>query len=387
MDVLPDELWLEIIDQATHVPYELDPNLDDYFRIPRPLEVETSIRENMQTRRTLVQISRSFHRWASPILYRTVILDTAKAVNRLYIEANDNDVSRSSKRFFVRRLHVVVGDKWSFWFQIGAAARENLMSLLPNIIIYHSRGELYDQDSAVLTPLDSYATLSRLQAVECASVGVTFVNLGWTIARLIHNSPMIRVFLICLPRDACSSANLCALRHLKSCYFHHLQWDENAESSTPNGAPAQPETPPIRSLRYINTGSDICPHIAQNITTIEIQQWSWVPGQEIRPVNLDQFPRLRTLILHGRAHGWTISAAQKSLREIGLSMNDADSSGLDDHDDLVFDRIAQLPMKVERVRVLYYVIDFVVEPRLANSIQRLRARGTRVEDMHGNLLH
>src|SRR5260370_29729690 len=106
--LLPNELWLAIIEAATFVPSELDPNIYDRFNIPSSADVGILVTANLPTRHSLVRVSWQFREWTLPILYRTIVVRNARQVNGLYstFSSSTDNLGRLVLRFHlsVKRL-------------------------------------------------------------------------------------------------------------------------------------------------------------------------------------------------------------------------------------------------------------------------------------------
>jgi hypothetical protein len=71
---LPHELWMEIVEDTTYIPGELDYRTYDPFLSPSPRNLEQAIAQVLPTRHSFTLVSQFFHSVALPILYQTLLI-------------------------------------------------------------------------------------------------------------------------------------------------------------------------------------------------------------------------------------------------------------------------------------------------------------------------
>jgi hypothetical protein len=72
---------MEVVEEATYIPGELDYRPYDPFLSPSPLNLEQAVTQFLPTRYAFVLVSRFFHNVALPILYQTLLITDC---NRLW---------------------------------------------------------------------------------------------------------------------------------------------------------------------------------------------------------------------------------------------------------------------------------------------------------------
>jgi len=109
---LPLELWMEIIENATHILGELDYRTYDPFHSPSARNLEQAVAQVLPTRYSLTLVSHFFHKVALPILYQTLSITDC---NRLWsiMQCLDANAARSrvshnvqQHALLVKRIHL-----------------------------------------------------------------------------------------------------------------------------------------------------------------------------------------------------------------------------------------------------------------------------------------
>lgn len=109
---LPYELWMEIVENATHIPGELDYHTYDPFQSPPARCLEEAVAQVLPTRYSFTLVSRFFHRVALPILYQTLLISDCNQLWNIMrcLDANTTRSRMSSNvqehALLVKRIHL-----------------------------------------------------------------------------------------------------------------------------------------------------------------------------------------------------------------------------------------------------------------------------------------
>lgn len=109
---LPYELWMEIVENATHISGELDYRTYDPFQSPPARCLEEAVAQVLPTRYSFTLVSRFFHKVALPILYQTLLITDCNQLWNIMrcLDANTTR-SRTSPNvqehaLLVKRIHL-----------------------------------------------------------------------------------------------------------------------------------------------------------------------------------------------------------------------------------------------------------------------------------------
>jgi len=358
MDTLPDELLLEVIHCATDVASELDSNLDDRFNVPSPTDMEEMLKAIMPTRRALVQVSRHLWSLATPALYRSVIITHPHTLNLLFRSIKTSGERSLLFRHGVRRFHLSIRNeyRWNIF-----PDTEELMKYLPNLKITCARGCLPTTKPLLFSALEPATSFHHLEAIEY-SFGAHFLIIMEPTINLLRSSPNLRVFLVPYDQYSVFKPNLYAFKYLRGCYIDAMIHSSpsgdsigpNLEDTNKQPLSSQTPFPPLRSLYF--TGEipqNINHNLTRHITLLNLAYYMQSPDNN--PLDLSQFPQLRTLVISPSPHQWYFKVSDKNdkLREVGVH-SDVHSSGSIDMRDCraLVELVLGFPVRIQRLRLL-----------------------------------
>jgi len=362
MNTLPNELLSEVILDATDVEAELDSNLDDHFRVPLQTDMEEMLKAAMLTRKALVQVSKRFWDLATPALYRSVIITHPHTINLLFKTIMGERSFLFRHR--VRRFHLSIRhDLREYWWDV-APGTAKLMKYLPNLKIYCAMGRLHPNSPLLFTPLDPATSFPHLEAVEhSVYYHHSTIRAPISISNLLHSSPNLRVFLLPDYLGSNPNSDTYAFKSLRGCYVDDLtniipsnsSIDPNLEDTNQQTLSSQPPFLHLRSLSFWgHKHPKIDRNLALYITLLDLSpRW----GMEMDVLDLSQFPRLRTLVMHPAPEWWKFkfSDDHDELREVGIrSETHKRWYPVVDWKDIrtVVEHVLGLPAPIQRLRFL-----------------------------------
>jgi len=394
MNTLPDELLLQVIHYATDVASELDSNLDDCFRVPSPADMEEMLKTVMPTRRVLALVSRHLWSLATPALYRSVIITHPHTFNLLFRSIKTSGERSLLFRRGVRRFHLSIRNRYQWDIFPGT---EELMKYLPNLKITCARGWRHPTKPLLFTALDPATSFHHLEAIEY-SFGTHFLMVMTPTINLLRSSPNLRVFLV--PCHKYSKPNLYAFKYLRGCYIDDMIHSSPSDDSIgpdledTNKQPLSSQTPfpPLRSLYF--TGEiyqNINHNLTRHITLLYLAYYMGSPEKD--PLDLSQFPQLRTLVISPAPHLWYFKVSDKNdkLREVGVHSDVHPLHPIDMRDcRALVELVLGLPVRIQRLRVLgfdmcrvYAALGLYRSIELVTWRKELEERGISLEGPNG----
>ena len=396
MNTLPDELLLELIHCATGVTSELDPNLDDRFRVPSTADMEEMLKAVMPIRRTLVQVSRRFWDLAIPVLYRSILITQPQTLNLFFKSITESGERSLIFRQGVRRFHLSIINSYQWGVAPGT---EELMKYLPNLKISSVRGWPHPTKPLLFTALDPATSFPHLEAVE-HSYGTQFSLILQPTINLLGFSPNLRVFLVPYDQETECKPNLYAFKHLRGCYIDAMIYSRPSDDrigpshEATNTQPLSSQTPfpPLRSLCFTgeihkNINYELTRHITWLNLVFYLQQ------REENTLDLSQFPQLRTLVISPTPNQWYFKISKKNdkLREVGVH-SDVHPFGSIDMSDChaLVELVLGLPVRIQRLRFLgislcrvYAALGLHQSTELLTGRKELEERGISLEGPNG----
>jgi hypothetical protein len=360
MDALPDELQLEVIRCATDVSGELDPNLDDRFRVPSQTDMEEMLRAAMPTRRALVQVSRRFWSWATPALYRSVVITHPHTINLLFKSIMECGERSLVFRHRVQRFHLSI--PYEQLWRGAVPGTEELIQYLPNLKIFCGMGRLHPTRPLLFSPLDPATSFPHLEAVEysCAHHAPDVIE---SISHLLRSSPNLRVFLVPYHEPSKPNPDVYAFKYLRGCFIDTLM---DTSPGDPSIGPSLDDTskqtllsqmsfPTLRSVYFWGTRyPKFNRKLFHHITLLDLTLVGWVGREKV--LDLSQFPQLQTLMIPPFPEWWRFkfSGDNNELREVGVWSEKEPPRRVLTRDlqalvDLV---LCPLPVPIQRLRLL-----------------------------------
>jgi hypothetical protein len=388
MNTLPDELLSEVIRCATDVPGELDSNSDDRFRVPSQHDMEEMVKAAIPTRRALVQVSRRLCIWATPALYRSVIVTHPHTINLLFVSIMECGERSILFRPGVRRVHLSIPYEHRECWRDVAPGAEELMKHLPNLKIFCARAWLHPIRSLLFSPLDPATSFPHLEAIEYSN-GYNLSTIRESISNLLLSSPNLRVFLLHWYERDSPNPGVCAFKYLRGCYIDALintspsdsSIGTNLEDTKKQILSSQTPFPRLRSLHF--WGSEypkINRNLIHHITLLDLSYFR--SGDRDDVLDLSQFAQLRTFVIHPFPRWWKfkISGDNAELREVGIRSERYPPRPVLARDfQAVVELVMGLPVTIERLRLLGFGLCRAVARLELHRGELLRWR-TRLEE-------
>jgi hypothetical protein len=313
----------------------------------------------MPTRRVLVQVSRRFWNWATPALYRSVVITHPRTINLLFASIMERGERSLLFRPGVRRFHLSIPYQHQEYWRDVVPGTEELMQYLPNLKIFCAAGWLHPKKPLLFTPLDPSTSFPYLEAVE-HSQHYHISTVRESILNLLHSSPNLRLFLVPYYQD--TKPDVYAFKYLRGCYVGTLintnpsdsSIGPNLEDTIKQTLSSQTPFPRLRSLYFWETGYPKSnQNLTHHITLLDLTPIQWMGTTNV--IDLSQFPQLRTLVIPFFPKTWwqfKFLGDSDELREVGVRSGKRPSPDLRRDFQALVELVLGLPATIQRFRLL-----------------------------------
>ncbi|EPQ56914.1 hypothetical protein GLOTRDRAFT_137395 [Gloeophyllum trabeum ATCC 11539] len=392
LPVLPPELWIEIFEFATYVPGAVQSQSYNPFEtiVPLPqLEELRSLKIAYRTKRSLVLVCKRWRELATPILYRIVLADHTKGVERLHRTLVSDFQSSSvvgSLRACVRRL-VCVTLSSGVPFDLLA----EIIRSIPTLVIFNLWPAKYRGINLVIPENIRLSLATQGESLRVLDWAPGYVDAAalheWR--QMVSSLPGLRILRYWHGMALPPGTSFTPVRLPNLIYS---SWDSIGLSRGRNSGrlTAEDDLRALQSLEFRDHLPPVPPHIGHNITLLSVPvSPCGIRGQI--PELLAMLPNLVHLVL--RADDWPIipqALPLPRIQKLGLGRFTGQACKNRDYT-VLFDNLFSIDAPQLRVvRFVGWDEWSALSHRGPRVLARFRelapSRPFRVEDREGRLL-